>query len=164
MAYFSFTKDILSGRAISVYVTQDDKEVARDFTYIDDVVKGCLGAIDTAEKSTGSGGVKRKSAQLRVYNLGNTSPVSVKDMVAILEKLLGVKAKKNIVKLPRNGDVPYTHANVSLAEKDFGYRPSTDLATGLRKFVKWYVGYYGIKTRVNKETATVGADEVAESS
>lgn len=164
MAYFSFTKDILSGRAISVYVTQDDKEVARDFTYIDDVVKGCLGAIDTAEKSTGSGGVKRKSAQLRVYNLGNTSPVSVKDMVVILEKLLGVKAKKNIVKLPRNGDVPYTHANVSLAERDFGYRPSTDLQTGLRKFVKWYVGYYGIKTRVNKETATVGEGEVVESS
>ena len=86
--------------------------------------------------------------RLRVYNLGNTSPVPVGKLVGILEGLLGVKAKKNVVKMPRNGDVPYTHANVSLAAHDFGYRPTTDLATGLRKFVKWYVGYYGIKSPV----------------
>lgn len=146
MAYFSFTKDILSGKPITVFKTQDGGEVARDFTYIDDVVKGCLGALDTAEKSTGSGGKKRGPAQLRVYNLGNTSPVTVGKLVSILEGLLGAKARKNVVKMPRNGDVPYTHANVSMAAHDFGYRPATDLATGLRKFVKWYVGYYGIKS------------------
>ncbi|KAJ6842508.1 UDP-glucuronate 4-epimerase 6-like [Iris pallida] len=145
MAYFSFTKDILIGKPITVFQTQDGKEVARDFTYIDDIVKGCIGALDTAEKSTGSGGKKRGPAQLRVYNLGNTSPVPVGRLVSILEGLLGVKAKKNVVKMPRNGDVPFTHANVSLAAHDFAYRPTTDLATGLRKFVKWYVGYYGIK-------------------
>ncbi|CAI9117572.1 OLC1v1018977C1 [Oldenlandia corymbosa var. corymbosa] len=152
MAYFFFTKDILQGKPINVYVTQDDKEVARDFTYIDDIVKGCVGALDTAEKSTGSGGKKRGPAQLRVYNLGNTSPVSVVKLVSILENLLGVKAKKNVIKMPRNGDVPYTHANVSLAYKDFGYKPTTDLSTGLRKFAKWYTSYYGIQSKVKEST------------
>jgi len=153
MAYFFFTKDILQGKPIDVYQTQDDKQVARDFTYIDDVVKGCLGALDTAEKSTGSGGKKKGPAQLRIYNLGNTSPVPVANLVSILEGLLSTKAKKHVIKMPRNGDVPYTHANVTLAFKDFGYKPSTDLATGLRKFVKWYVNYYGIQTRVKKGSA-----------
>ncbi|XP_060213505.1 UDP-glucuronate 4-epimerase 6-like [Lycium barbarum] len=148
MAYFFFTKDMIQGKAIKVYVSQNDKDVARDFTYIDDVVKGCVGALDTAEKSTGSGGKKRGPAQLRVYNLGNTSPVSVKKLVAILENLLNVKAKKNVVKMPRNGDVPFTHANVSLAYRDFGYKPTTDLSSGLRKFVKWYLSYYGIQSRI----------------
>ncbi|XP_059447793.1 UDP-glucuronate 4-epimerase 6 [Corylus avellana] len=151
MAYFFFTKDILHGKTIDVYQTQDEKEVARDFTYIDDVVKGCLGALDTAEKSTGSGGKKRGPAQLRVYNLGNTSPVPVGKLVSILENLLSTKAKKHVIKMPRNGDVPFTHANVSLAFRDFGYKPSTDLAAGLRKFVKWYVNYYGIESKFKKE-------------
>ncbi|PWA36895.1 nucleotide sugar epimerase [Artemisia annua] len=150
MAYFFFTKDILQGKTINVYQTHDEKEVARDFTYIDDIVKGCLGALDTAEKSTGKGGRKRGPAQLRVYNLGNTSPVSVGKLVSILEGLLNVKAKKHVIKMPRNGDVPFTHANVSLAYKDFGYKPTTDLSTGLRKFVKWYVSYYGITPKVKK--------------
>ncbi|CAN6580206.1 unnamed protein product [Malus baccata var. baccata] len=151
MAYFFFTKDILQGKPINVFKTVDDKEVARDFTYIDDVVKGCLGALDTAEKSTGSGGKKKGPAQLRIYNLGNTSPVPVGKLVSILEGLLSTKAKKHVIKMPRNGDVPYTHANVTLAYKDFGYKPTTDLASGLRKFVKWYVSYYGIESRVKKE-------------
>ncbi|KAF8391943.1 hypothetical protein HHK36_022283 [Tetracentron sinense] len=156
MAYFFFTKDILQGKPIAIYKTQDDKEVARDFTYIDDVVKGCIGALDTAGKSTGSGGKKKAPAQLRIYNLGNTSPVSVGKLVAILEGLLNMKAKKHVIKMPRNGDVPYTHANVSLAYEDFGYKPTTDLATGLRKFVKWYVGYYGIQSRVKRENGNNG--------
>ncbi|KAK1381154.1 UDP-glucuronate 4-epimerase 6 [Heracleum sosnowskyi] len=154
MAYFFFTKDLLQSKAINIYKTQDDKEVARDFTYIDDIVKGCVGALDTAEKSTGSGGKKKGPAQLRIYNLGNTSPVSVGKLVSILESLLNVKAKKHVIRMPRNGDVPYTHANVSLAYNDFGYKPSTDLSTGLRKFVKWYVSYYGIKPRVKPESGT----------
>ncbi|CAI0437699.1 unnamed protein product [Linum tenue] len=126
------------------------------FTKIDDVVKGCVGSLDTAERSTGSGGKKRKPAQLRVYNLGNTSPVPVGRLVSILESLLGKKAKKRVVGMPRNGDVPFTHANVSLAYRDFGYKPTTDLAAGLRKFVKWYSGYYGVETRVKKEIEEAG--------
>lgn len=165
MAYFFFTKDILQGKPIDVYRTHNERDVARDFTYIDDVVRGCLGALDTAEKSTGSGGRKKAPAQLRVYNLGNTSPVPVGRLVATLEALLGTKAKQHVITMPRNGDVPFTHANVSLARRDFGYKPTTDLATGLRKFVKWYVGYYGVQPRAKKETrlGTTSTDNPGES-
>eukprot|EP00252_Welwitschia_mirabilis_P015560 TRINITY_DN3431_c0_g1_i1.p1 TRINITY_DN3431_c0_g1~~TRINITY_DN3431_c0_g1_i1.p1 ORF type:complete len:442 (+),score=14.53 TRINITY_DN3431_c0_g1_i1:165-1490(+) len=144
MAYFFFTKDILQGKTISIFQGPNNVDVARDFTYIDDIVKGCLGALDTAEKSTGSGGKKTGPAQLRIYNLGNTSPVSVPDLVRVLEELLKVKAKKNVIKMPSNGDVPFTHANVTLARTELGYKPTTDLATGLKQFVKWYLSYYGV--------------------
>ncbi|KAE8694580.1 UDP-glucuronate 4-epimerase 4 [Hibiscus syriacus] len=142
MAYFFFTRDIMKGKMINVYESPDKGIVARDFTYIDDIVKGCLGALDTAKKSTGSGGKKRRPAQLRIFNLGNTSPVPVSRLVSILEKLLKVKAKKKVVALPRNGDVEFTHANITLAMKELGYKPTTDLEAGLKKFVKWYLGFY----------------------
>ncbi|KAL1809282.1 hypothetical protein DCAR_0728819 [Daucus carota subsp. sativus] len=143
MAYFFFTKDILKGKSIQIFEAANHGTVARDFTYIDDIVKGCLASLDTAEKSTGSGGKKKGPAQLRVFNLGNTSPVPVTNLVNILERLLKVKAKKSIMKLPRNGDVQFTHANISSARRELGYKPSTDLQTGLKKFVKWYLSYYG---------------------
>lgn len=150
MAYFFFTKDILQGKSIDIYQGQNQVDVARDFTYIDDIVKGCVAALDTAEKSTGSGGKKKGPAKLRIYNLGNTSPVSVPDLVNILERLLKVNAKKNVITMPSNGDVPYTHANVSLAHTELGYQPTTDLQTGLKKFVKWYLSYYGVPGRISK--------------
>ncbi|KAE8727509.1 UDP-glucuronate 4-epimerase 5 [Hibiscus syriacus] len=142
MAYFFFTRDILKGKTISIFEAANHGTVARDFTYIDDIVKGCLAALDTAEQSTGSGGKKKGPAQFRIYNLGNTSPVPVSDLVSILERLLKVSAKRNFIKLPQNGDVRFTHANISLAQRELGYKPSTDLQTGLKKFVKWYLGYY----------------------
>lgn len=147
MAYYFFTKDILRGKEIKIYERPDHGTVARDFTYIDDVVKGCLAALDTAKKSTGSGGKKRGAAQFRIYNLGNTTPVPIGRLVSILEKLLMVKAKKKVIQMPRNGDVPFTHANISLAHQELGYKPTTDLQAGLKKFVKWYVGYYGSKKK-----------------
>lgn len=143
MAYFSFTRNILQGKPITVYRGKNRVDLARDFTYIDDVVKGCIGSLDTSGKSTGSGGKKRGPAPYRIFNLGNTAPVTVPMMVGILEKHLKVKAKKNYVEMPGNGDVPFTHANISLARKEFGYKPTTDLQTGLKKFVKWYLSYYG---------------------
>ncbi|GAB2300901.1 UDP-glucuronate 4-epimerase 3 [Dionaea muscipula] len=150
MAYFSFTKDILRGKQISIYeAPHDHGTVARDFTYIDDIVKGCLGALDTAEKSTGSGGggggggkKGTAAAQYRIFNLGNTSPVGVSELVNVLESLLKVKANKKILSMPRNGDVLFTHANISFAKQELGYEPTTDLPTGLKKFVKWYLSYY----------------------
>ncbi|KAE8650074.1 hypothetical protein Csa_010284 [Cucumis sativus] len=114
MAYFFFTRDILKRRPITIYEAPDH----------------------------GSGGKKRKPAQLRIFNLGNTSPVPVSELVSILEKLLKVKAKKKLLPMPRNGDVKFTHANISLAHKEFGYRPTTNLRTGLEKFVNWYKDYY----------------------
>ncbi|XP_059633967.1 UDP-glucuronate 4-epimerase 3-like [Cornus florida] len=143
MAYFFFTRDILNRKSIPIFQAPNHGTVARDFTYIDDIVRGCLAALDTAEKSTGSGGKKKGPAQLRVFNLGNTSPVPVSDLVSILERLLKVKAKRKIMKLPRNGDVQFTHANISLAQRELGYKPTTDLQTGLKKFVRWYLSYNG---------------------
>ncbi|XP_060171666.1 UDP-glucuronate 4-epimerase 1-like [Lycium barbarum] len=143
MAYFSFTRNILQGKPITVYRGKNRVDLARDFTYIDDVVKGCIGSLDTSGKSTGSGGKKRGPAPYRIFNLGNTSPVTVPMMVGMLEKHLKIKAKKNFVVMPGNGDVPFTHANISSARKEFGYKPTTDLQTGLKKFVRWYLSYYG---------------------
>ncbi|XP_050228478.1 UDP-glucuronate 4-epimerase 5 [Mercurialis annua] len=142
MAYFFFTKDILKGKEIGLFETADGRSVARDFTYIDDIVKGCLAALDTAKKSTGSRGKKKGAAQFRIFNLGNTSPVPVSRLVAILESLLKVKAKKKVLPLPRNGDVEFTHANISYAQRELGYKPTTDLETGLKKFVRWYLQHY----------------------
>ncbi|KAK8615052.1 hypothetical protein V6N13_068838 [Hibiscus sabdariffa] len=142
MAYFFFTRDILKGKSIPIFEAANHGTVARDFTYIDDIVKGCLAALDTAKKSTGSGGKKKGPAQLRVYNLGNTSPVPVSELVRILERLLKIKVKRNIMKLPRNGDVQFTHANISLAQRELGYKPTTDLQAGLKKFVRWYLRFY----------------------
>ncbi|CAL4999867.1 unnamed protein product [Urochloa decumbens] len=141
MAYFSFARSIVAGEPITLF-----RDARRDFTYIDDVVRGCLGALDTAGKSTGVSGGRKKSgpAPLRVYNLGNTSPVPVTRMVAVLEKLLGKKANKRVVTMPSNGDVPFTHANVTHAARDFGYRPATSLEEGLRHFVDWFVQYYKV--------------------
>lgn len=146
MAYFSFTQNILAGKPITIYQGAGKADLARDFTFIDDIVKGCVASLDTAEKSTGTGGKKRGPAQLRTFNLGNTSPVTVPTLVSILEKHLKVKAKKNFVKMPRNGDVPFTHANVTLARNELGYNPTTDLTSGLKKFVKWYQTYYEVAT------------------
>lgn len=152
MAYFSFTRDILKGKAISIYEGHGKKDLARDFTYIDDVVKGCVAALVTAEKSTGSGGKKTGVAQFRTFNLGNTTPVTVKNLVTILEKYLKREAKKEFIKMPRNGDVPFTHANISLAHSELNYRPTTKLDAGLKKFVRWYTEYYGEGGHGSKRT------------
>eukprot|EP00261_Vitis_vinifera_P028148 XP_010662214.1 PREDICTED: UDP-glucuronate 4-epimerase 5 [Vitis vinifera] len=141
MAYFFFTRDILTGKPITIFEGPDHGSVARDFTYIDDIVKGCLASLDTAKKSTGTGGKKKGAAQFRIFNLGNTSPVDVSKLVSILEKLLKVKAKRRVLPMPRNGDVQYTHANISLAQRELGYKPTTDLESGLKKFVRWYITY-----------------------
>ncbi|CAD5176686.1 unnamed protein product [Musa acuminata subsp. malaccensis] len=132
-----------SRKPITVYRGKNHIDLARDFTYIDDVVKGCVASPDTAQKSTGSGGQKRGPAQYHIYNLGNTSPVTVPTLVRILERHLKVKAMRNVVEMPANGDVPFTHANIRTALAELGYSPATNLETGLKRFVKWYLSYYG---------------------
>lgn len=136
MALFTFVRNVLQGIPIRVFRGPGDTELVRDFTYIDDIVKGCLGAIDTAPPSA-------KPATIRLYNLGNTHPVSVSDLVRYIEKHVEKKAIINYVPLPALGDVLYTHANVTHAREDFGYMPSTSLNDGVKRFVEWYQGYYG---------------------
>ncbi|KAI4381087.1 hypothetical protein MLD38_007197 [Melastoma candidum] len=150
MAYFSFTKNILQGKPITVYRGKDGVDLARDFTFIEDIVKGCVASLDTAGKSTGSGGKKTGPAPYRIFNLGNTSPVTVPTLVSILERNLKVKAKIVEKEMPGNGDVPFTHANISLARTELGYKPTTDLESGLKRFVKWYMSYYGYRNHANK--------------
>lgn len=142
MAYFSFTRNIVEGKAIKIFQGPHGEELARDFTYIDDIVKGCVASLDTALPSTGSYGNKRRKAQFRIFNLGNTQPVKVGDFVSILEKHLKKKAIRNIIPMPSTGDVMFTHANISKAQVALGYNPKTDLDTGLQHFVKWYKSYY----------------------
>ena len=89
MAYFSFTRNIMDRQPIKIFQGPDQTELARDFTFIDDVVKGCVASLDTAEPSIGSEGRKQgNAAQLRTFNLGNTQPVQVSTFVGILEKHL----------------------------------------------------------------------------
>ncbi|WOL06449.1 hypothetical protein Cni_G15183 [Canna indica] len=157
MAYFSFTRNILQGKPITVYRGRSGTDLARDFTFIDDIVKGCVASLDTAERSTGSGGRKSGPSQYRIFNLGNTSPVTVPALVGILERHLRVKAKQKVLEMPGNGDVPFTHANISLARAELGYQPTTNLEAGLKKFVKWYLSYYGYKARNDEVTRTGSA-------
>lgn len=149
MAYFSFTRNIVDGKPIKIFRGPKGEELARDFTYIDDVVKGCVAALDTAQASVGVKG-KKKKAQLRVYNLGNTQPVKVGDFVSILEKHLGSNAIRKVIQMPSTGDVMFTHANVTRANNDLGYSPTTDLEAGLEKFVTWYKAYYQKGSRNEK--------------
>ncbi|MBR3753490.1 MAG: NAD-dependent epimerase [Clostridia bacterium] len=131
MAYFSFTKKILAGEPIKLF---NYGELERDFTYIDDIVEGIMNIIPTVPE-------EKNGARAKVYNIGNNKPVALKEFVAALEDAIGVKAK--IEYLPMQpGDVYRTYADISELEKDFGFRPQTDIRTGLKKFAEWYKEYY----------------------
>ena len=140
MAYFSFANNIVKGKPIKIFKGHDGGELARDFTYIDDVVRGTIAACDTSDKS----GKRADGSKppFRVYNLGNTNPVTVSAFVDSLERALGKTAKRDYVPMPKTGDVPFTHADISAAKKDLQYNPTVGLDEGLRHFVQWYEKYY----------------------
>ncbi|OUS41733.1 hypothetical protein BE221DRAFT_64866 [Ostreococcus tauri] len=140
MAYFSFANNIMEDKPVKIFKGPDGGELARDFTYIDDVVDGTIAACDTSEKSGKTSDGSRPP--FRVYNLGNTQPVTVSDFVSKLERALGKTANRNYVPMPKTGDVPFTHADISAAKKDLGYDPSISLDEGLDSFVRWYSKYY----------------------
>lgn len=132
MAYFSFSQRILAGEEIKVF---NHGDMLRDFTYIDDIVSGVTAI---AEK----GPVATDSVPHKVYNIGNNSPEKLEDFLSILEDELGVKAiRKDLPMQP--GDVPATYADISEIQRDYGFEPTTDLRTGLKKFIAWYREYYG---------------------
>lgn len=131
MAYFSFTKKILAGEPIKLF---NYGELERDFTYVDDIVEGIMNIIPTVPE-------ERNGARAKVYNIGNNKPVALKEFVAAIEEAIGVKAK--IEYLPMQpGDVYRTYADISELEKDFGFKPQTDIRTGLKRFAEWYKEYY----------------------
>merc|ERR1712241_173906 len=104
--------------------------------YIDDIVQGTLAAVDKVAPSS------KETAENTIYNLGNKDPVTVTYLVECIEKSLGKQANRNYVPMPPTGDVLKTAADVSLAEAELGYRPTTPLQEGINKFIKWYDEYY----------------------
>ena len=149
MAYFGFTNKLLKGETIEIFNYGNCK---RDFTYVDDIVEGVKRVMQCApEKQTGEDGLP--IPPYRVYNIGNSSPENLLDFVDILQQELiraGVlpsdydfEAHKKLVPM-QAGDVPVTYADTSALEADFGFKPSTDLRTGLRRFAEWYKAFYQV--------------------
>jgi len=146
MFAFSATIKIHKGEALKIFQGPGGSELERDFTYIDDIVTGCVAAVDKIPESV------KGTAHCKVYNLGNKDPVTVTYMIECLERAIGKKAIKNYVPMPPTGDVLKTSADVSLAEKELGYKPTTPLQEGINKFIKWYDEYY--KEGLTKEMST----------
>lgn len=143
MAMFRFTEAILAGRPIDVY---NHGDMRRDFTYVDDVVEGIVRVSDRPARPDPSWtGAKpdpaASDAPYRVYNIGNNSPVELMHLIELLERELGRVAEKRMLPM-QAGDVPATYADVAALERDVGYKPSTPLAEGVKRFVAWYRGYY----------------------
>ena len=134
MAYYKFTKAILSGNSIDVY---NNGEMKRDFTYIDDIVEGIISIVNSIP-SQQKDSETSITTPFRLYNIGNNNPVSLLDFIALIEKFCNKKAKKNYLTM-QPGDVKSTFADIDDLENDFGFRPSTSLDTGIKKFVNWYI-------------------------
>jgi UDP-glucuronate 4-epimerase len=126
MAYWIFTKAILEGRPIRVF---NNGEMWRDFTYIDDAVEAVVAVLDKPPLAD--------VPPSRIYNVGNNRPARLGDFIDILEKLLAVKANRQSEPM-QPGDVAKTFADMTLLERDFGFKPRTSLEVGLGKFVDWY--------------------------
>jgi UDP-glucuronate 4-epimerase len=143
MALFRFTQNILAGKAIDVY---HEGQHRRDFTYIDDVVRGVVATLahpaepdpawNSDEPNPGS-----SRAPYKIYNIGNQRPVTLLRFIEVLEQSLGRTAIKNLMPM-QLGDVPDTAADVDALAREVGYRPSTELEEGVARFVEWYVEYY----------------------
>lgn len=124
MAYYGFTRAILNGEPIEVY---GQGRMARDFTYVDDIVDGIIGALDRPPDA----GVNR------ILNIGDDRPVGLMDMIGTLERLLGREAVK-VMRPMQPGDVTATHADIRRLNALTGYRPKVMLEDGLARFVDWY--------------------------
>ena len=140
MALFLFTKAILENRPIDVF---NHGNMRRDFTYIDDIVEGVVRVADRIPAPASREHPGISSAPYRVYNIGNSDPVSLMDMIGILEKALGRVAQKNLLPM-QPGDVAATFADVEELERDTGFRPKTSLEDGLLAFVQWYRAYFKV--------------------
>lgn len=126
MALFIFTRNIVRGKPIDVYA---HGKMKRNFTYIDDIVQGVMLALDRPQPYA-------------IYNIGNDRTEDLEKYIAMIEQCLGKKAVRNY--LPQQpGDMTETWADIEPIKKDYGYRPTTNIDTGVKKFVDWYKEYYG---------------------
>lgn len=126
MAYFKFTEDILNDRTIEIY---NHGKMQRDFTYIDDIVEGIIGA------------VRANKIDFEIFNLGNCHPEPLENLIFYIEKNLNKKAIKKFLDM-QPGDVPATYADIDKTIKLLGFRPKTSLQEGIQKFIDWYRSYY----------------------
>ena len=147
MAYFGFTNKLVKGQDIEIFNYGNCK---RDFTYVDDIVEGVKRVMmSPPKKKVGDDGLP--IPPYKVYNIGNNQPVNLLDFVQILQEELiraevlpadyDFEAHKKLVPM-QPGDVPVTYADTTALEQDFGFKPSTDLRIGLRKFAEWYKAFY----------------------
>ncbi len=149
MAYFGFTNKLIKGETIQIF---NYGNCERDFTYVDDIVEGVKRVMQHApEKQNGEDGLPLPP--YAVYNIGNSNPENLMDFVTILQEELiraevlpkdyDFEAHKKLVPM-QPGDVPVTYADTSALERDFGFKPSTSLRDGLRKFAEWYKEFYNV--------------------
>lgn len=131
MAAYLFTRAILAGEPIKVF---NEGRMARDFTYIDDIVAGTLAAHDRASLG---------KLPHSIYNLGNHRPERLLDFIAVLERALGRSAEKELLPL-QPGDVPESFADIEASRRDLGFEPKTSIEEGLARFVEWYRQYHRI--------------------
>ncbi len=143
MALFLFTKAIFEDRPIDVF---NYGRMQRDFTYIDDIIEGVIRVMDKVPSPdpAWSGSCPDPAASYapyKLYNIGNNNPVELMHFIEVLETCIGKKAEKNLLSI-QAGDVPATYADVDDLIQDVGFKPSTSIEEGIRKFVEWYRDYY----------------------
>ncbi|MER2011388.1 MAG: NAD-dependent epimerase/dehydratase family protein [Psychrobacter alimentarius] len=139
MAYFSFTKKILAGEPINVF---NNGDMQRDFTYIDDIIKGIIRIIDKPSAPQYST-VTTATAPYKIYNIGNNQPVTLRRFITAIEDACGRKAQENLLPM-QAGDVPITYADIDELVDDIGFKPETSIEEGIEKFVDWYKQYYSV--------------------
>ncbi len=144
MAVYIFTRAIFENRPIEIF---NNGNMRRDFTYIDDIAEGVLRTLDRPAAPDPAWDPERpeaatSSAPYRIYNIGNSQPVNLLDFVALLEKIVGKPAIRNLRPM-QSGDVIETCADISALQRDVGFSPSTPLVEGLNRFVAWYRCYHG---------------------
>ena len=147
MALFKFTKGIINNKKIDIY---NNGKMYRDFTYVDDIVKGIDALINKAPNLKQLGKIRNDSlspvAPFRILNIGNTKKVYLLDFINVLEKELGRKAIKNYMPMQK-GDVKMTVSDTTLLKKLTGYNPKTNYKIGIKKFLKWYLLYYKLNNK-----------------
>jgi UDP-glucuronate 4-epimerase len=145
MALFLFTKAILEGKPIDVF---NGGQHRRDFTYIDDIVRGVVAVLDTPAKpdpdwDSANPSPQSSNVPWRIHNIGGGQPVELMRFIELLEEALGMEAKKNFLPM-QPGDVPETSASVETLVAATGYKPDTPVEVGVRNFVTWYRDFYGV--------------------
>jgi UDP-glucuronate 4-epimerase len=134
MAAYLFTDAIVAGRPIDVY---NEGRMARDFTYIDDIVAGVIAALDRPPEANAAG------VRHNIYNLGNHRPEKLLDFIAVLERELGRTAEKRLLPM-QPGDVVESFADIEATRRDLGFEPKTPIEVGLARFVAWYKSYHRV--------------------